>query len=86
MKKRNVKMYKVQLLGVKFSSIFATSPLLYMFFFKYSIAIDIVVHFYAVMKSSEYECNPQLSYLILLSYIQDIIMTTCDKPILFSYR
>ena len=47
MDKNTLKMYKIQLLGVQFSSIFAITPQLYMFFtLKVShMAIDTAFHF-----------------------------------------
>ena len=52
-------MYKIQLLGVQFSSIFAIIPQLNVFFtFKVlHTLVDIAVHFYGIMKFSEHERN-----------------------------
>ena len=63
-------MYKMQVLGVQFSSIFAITPRLYMFFALkvLHMAIDIAVHFYGTMKFSYHECSYQLSYLDHLGY------------------
>ena len=55
---------KIQFLGVQFTSIFAIPHQLHIFFTLkvLHMEIDIVVHFYGVMKLSEHGQNCQLSY------------------------
>ena len=52
-----LRMYKIQLLGVQFSSSLAVTPQLYMFFTLkvLHMTVDTAVHLFGVMKFSEHE-------------------------------